>query len=172
MSTRRHLLAAAGLLAFVLASPARADPADPATFVDLYLAAWNSGHAGEVAKFFAKDAEFFDVTVGKPQTGRQNIQDNVVQPYLTAVPDLHWAHDPDKDRIVVDKDGAGVAFEWILTGTNKGNWSDGTEATGNSFKIRGLTVLRLIKEEDSTRIGYEGDYYDALGFYQQLGLME
>jgi hypothetical protein len=36
------------------------------------------------------------------------------------------------------------------------------------FKINGLTLMKL-KEG---KIIYSGDYYDAYGFYKQLGLVE
>ena len=64
-------------------------------------------------------------------------------------------------------DGA-VAFEWSFTGTNTGDWADGTKATGKSFSFVGLTIMRFT----DGKISYQGDFYDAYGFYKQLGLAQ
>jgi steroid delta-isomerase-like uncharacterized protein len=171
MSTRRLAFGAAGMLAVLAAlcwpgvgSPRAAD-ADAVALVEAYMAAWNAHDAAKAASFFAEDGVFLDATVGKPQTGPADIQANVIQSYLTAVPDLVWQRE---DEPIVDKDGAGIAFQWTISGTNTGPWSDGTEATGNPFKISGVSFMRL----KDGKIAFEGEYYDALGFYQQLGLME
>ncbi len=174
MPTRRHLIGAVGALALgatVLATqapaPARAGAgeADPMALVEAYMAAWNAHDATKAASFFAADGQFFDVAIGRTHTGPADIQANIIQNYLTAVPDLKWQRDGEP---IVAADGSGVAFQWTFSGTNTGPWSDGTEATGNPFKILGVTFMRI----RDGKIAYEGDYYDALGFYQQLGLME
>jgi steroid delta-isomerase-like uncharacterized protein len=180
MSMRHHLLRA-GLLILTSGAvwsgavwsgaiwaeggAAWAGEAETVKLVEDYMAAWNAHDAAKAAAFFAPDGEFFDAAVGKPQTGPADIQANVIQSYLTAVPDLVWEREKEP---IVDKDGAGIAFQWTFMGTNTGPWSDGTEATGNPFRISGVTFMRI----KDGKIAYEGDYYDALGFYQQLGLME
>ncbi|MBX6321471.1 MAG: nuclear transport factor 2 family protein [Rhodospirillaceae bacterium] len=171
MRTRRHLIGAALALTLGAAlaggrgAPARAAEADPLALLEGYMAAWNAHDAAKAASFFATDGQFFDVAVGKTYAGPADIQANVIQNYLTAVPDLKWQRQGEP---IVDSDGSGIAFQWTLSGTNTGPWSDGTEATGNPFEIRGVTFMRL----RDGKIVYEGDYYDALGFYQQLGLIE
>jgi steroid delta-isomerase-like uncharacterized protein len=167
MMTRRLALGAIAGLAIAAGSalPARAGDADPVALVDAYMAAWNAHDAAKAAAFFAADGTFFDATVGTPQSGPAAIEAKVIQAFMTAVPDLRWQR---QDEPIVGKDGTGIAFQWSFSGTNTGPWSDGTDATGNPFKITGVTFMRL----KDGKIAYEGDYYDALGFYQQLGLME
>ena len=60
-----------------------------------------------------------------------------------------------------------VAFEWEFSGTNTGDWGDGTSATGKSFTLTGASMFVV---QDGL-IASQSDYYDALGFYKQLGLM-
>jgi ketosteroid isomerase-like protein len=60
-----------------------------------------------------------------------------------------------------------VSFEWEFKGTNTGAWSDGTAATGKPFAITGASMFTV----RDGKIAAQSDYYDALGFYKQLGLM-
>jgi ketosteroid isomerase-like protein len=65
-------------------------------------------------------------------------------------------------------DRNGIAFQWTFEGTNTGPWSDGTKATGKHFSFHGLTLVRV----KGGKIAYQGDYYDAYGFFKQLGLAQ
>ena len=52
-------------------------------------------------------------------------RDNVIQVFMTAVPDLVWTM---KGEPVADEDT--VAFEWTFKGTNTGAWGPETPADG------------------------------------------
>jgi steroid delta-isomerase-like uncharacterized protein len=163
--TRRGLTAAALTLAALplarLASgPARAG--DALTTVEAYIAAWNAHDAAAAAGFLADDVEYYDASVGTPQMGREAARTNIIEAFLKAVPDSKWERLGDAVEA-----GDMVAFEWQFSGTNTGDWADGTKATGKSFSMRGASIVRL----KGGKIGYQGDYYDALGFYKMLGLM-
>lgn len=136
---------------------------DPLALVEAYLAAWNAHDAEAAAAFLAEDVTYYDASAGTPLQGRGDAKTYVIDAFLDAVPDAVWAM---KGEPVVQ--GNSVAFEWAFSGTNTGAWADGTEATGKSFILDGLSLFRI---EDG-QIAYQGDYYDALGFYVALGLIE
>lgn len=147
-------------LALLLAAPIRA--AEGASVVEAYMAAWNAHDAQKAASYFADNVQYYDASVGTPQVGRDAARTNVIEAFLNAAPDAKWEM---TGTPVVEANA--VAFEWVFSGTNTGDWADGTAATGKTFSFHGLSLFRL---EDG-KIVYQGDYYDALGFYKQLGLM-
>jgi len=160
---RRHVFTAASAfgLSLYLAGPVfAADPA--ATVVANYLAAWNAHDAAKAASYFADDVSYFDVSVGTPVVGKDAAKKGVIDNFINAAPDLKWEM---KGEPVVAGDK--VAFEWEFSGTNKGAWGDGTAATDKPFAFDGASVFE-IKDGLIVR---QADYYDALGFYKQLGLM-
>ena len=132
--------------------------------VDGYMTAWNAHDATQAASFLADSATYLDASVGTPQLGRENAKTNVIQAFITAAPDCQWVRDGDP---VVSPSGDAIAFEWTFSGTNTGNWSDGTKATGKAFSFKGLTLIRI----RDGKIMSQFDSYDALGFYKQIGLM-
>jgi steroid delta-isomerase-like uncharacterized protein len=132
--------------------------------VDGYMAAWNAHDAARAASYFADSGVYLDASVGTPQVGRANAQKNVIQVFITAVPDCRWTRD---GAPIVNRASDGMAFQWTFSGTNTGPWGDGTKASGKPFSIHGVTFLRL----EQGKIKWQGDYYDALGFYKQLGMM-
>jgi steroid delta-isomerase-like uncharacterized protein len=143
-----------------LAAPAFAG--DAVDVVKGYLAAWNAHDSAAAAAFFADDVSYLDASVGTPVVGRDAAKTQVIDAFLNAAPDAVWA--PKGDFVV---SGDSVAFEWTFSGTNTGAWADGTAATGKSFSFSGVTMIHV----SGDKIGYQADYYDALGFYKQLGLM-
>lgn len=158
---RRIVLGALALLAVGTAAPT-ARAADALAVVDAYMAAWNAHDPDKAAGFLAADVVYLDASVGTPQHGRDAARDNVIKAFIDAAPDCRW------ERIgepVVTSDA--IAFEWRFAGTNTGAWADGTPATGKPFAFQGVTLIRL----SDGLIAQQADYYDALGFYKQLGLM-
>ncbi len=127
-----------------------------------YLAAWNEHDATKAASFLDEDVVLFDASVGKPVNGRIEAKNNVIEAFLNAVPDLKWEATGEP---VVNNNT--VAFEWTFSGTNTGDWSDGSKASNKAFSIKGMSIFRF----NGDKIIYQGDYYDALGFYTQLGMM-
>jgi steroid delta-isomerase-like uncharacterized protein len=169
MTLRNAVLCAVALAAAACTRPTpkadigAADSTVVAT-VDGYMAAWNAHNAPGAAAFFADSGVYLDASVGTPQKGRDNAQKNVIQAFITAVPDCKWTRD---GAPIVNAAGDGVAFQWTFSGTNTGPWGDGTKASGKPFSIHGVTFMRLA----NGKIEWQGDYYDALGFYKQLGMM-
>ena len=161
MHRRGFLSTAAAILALTAAAPAFAGAAAQGV-VEAYLAAWNRHDSAAAAGYFAEDVVYYDASVGKPIQGRDAAKTGVIDNFLTAVPDAVWKM---KGAPVVQ--GGGVAFEWEFSGTNTGPWGDGTAATGKAFTLTGASVFHV---EDGA-IASQSDYYDALGFYKQLGLM-
>ena len=86
----------------------------------------------------------------------------MIDNFLTAAPDASW-----KMRGEPVVEGNRVSFEWEFSGTNTGPWGDGTPATGKPFAFTGASMFTV----RDGRITAQSDYYDALGFYKQLGLM-
>jgi len=149
------------ILALVVLLPALAS-AQAVELVDRYMAAWNAHDAAAAAQFYDDGVQYYDASTGAPVIGKSKAQSDIVQAFLTAVPDLKWTRDADAPIVGADA----VAFSWTFSGTNTGVWSDGTKATGKTFLIHGATLIRLKKG----KIVSQGDYYDAHTFYKQLGL--
>jgi steroid delta-isomerase-like uncharacterized protein len=138
-------------------------PTTPVALVDAYMAAWNRHDAARAAAYMADDVEYYDASTPAPQHGRANARQNVIQAFMTAAPDCRWTR---TGTPVMDRNG--IAFQWTFEGTNTGPWSDGTKATGKHFSFHGLTLVRV----KGGKIAYQGDYYDAYGFFKQLGLAQ
>ena len=160
----RLLSAVAGALTVALASfAASATDLQSEKVVKEYMAAWNAHDAAQAAQHMTDDVIYYDASIGEPVTGRDAAQTQVIEVFLTAVPDAKW-----EVRGTMISSAGQVAFEWVFSGTNSGPWPDGTAATGKHFDLYGASIV-LLKDG---KIGYQGDYYDALNFYRQLGLME
>ncbi|MFJ3260494.1 ester cyclase [Pseudomonas sp. NPDC086581] len=156
----RHLVRAFYLLSlFTFAGLVQAAES-PKQIVDAYMAAWNAHDAEKAAGYLAKDAEYFDVTVGAPQKGRDAARDNVIKVFVGAVPDLKWKMN---GKPIVDKDG--IAFQWTFSGINTGAWDAQTPATNKPLSFDGVSYVKV----KDGKIVYQGDYYDALGLHKQLG---
>jgi len=157
---RRNLLAAAVAAATLLFAPI-AHAADSAgDIVKAYMAAWNAHDVDKAGSFFADDVTYYDASVGTPVTGKDDATTKVVASFINAAPDCKWQM--DGEPIV---EGDRVAFQWTFSGTNTGAWGDGTAASGKPFTFSGATVMSV----KDGKIATQSDYYDALGFYKQLG---
>jgi predicted ester cyclase len=133
----------------------------PLKVVQKYMAAWNAHNANEAATSFDYDVEYFDASVGQSQFGAVPARDNVIKFFIAAFPDLQWKMEGDP---LVTKDA--IAFQWIFTGTNTGIPVDCDKPTGKPIAFRGVSMIRL----KGGKIAYQGDYYDALTFRNQVGL--
>ena len=155
---RATLLAAALLFAGVAAAfgapPERGAaprPQSVAAFLDAYLAAWNAHDAELAAGMLDEHVTYDDGRAGTTLKGRLAAQQAVIAALFSAVPDFAWRR--VAPPIVA---GESVAFQWVRTGTNTGDWSDGAKKTGKAFEVRGATILRL----HDYKILYQGDFYD------------
>lgn len=162
---RRAFLAAFGGLCIasgLAALPAHAADNAPLAVVENYLAAWNAHDAEKAASLFDDKVSYYDASVGKPTVGKAEAKTGVIDNFMTAVPDLKWVM---RGEPIVSGDR--VSFEWTFSGTNSGAWADGTKATDKPFSFDGASVFVI----ENGAIKQQSDYYDALGFYKQLGLM-
>ena len=168
---RTRGLVVAGLLilcVMVAALGASASPGAAATKATLaknltaYMGAWNAHAPARAAAFFAKNGTFLDMTVGTPVTGRQNIKTQVIAYFINANPDCTWTRDTKQTLVGKNK----ISYVWTYTGTNTQPWDPKTPATNKSFKFSGQTFIQFTA---SGQILHEYDYYDALGFYKQIG---
>lgn len=163
---RRQFLASAAIAAAFIATAPAVMPAwaqdKPQAVVEAYLAAWNAHDSAKAADHFADKVVYYDASVGKPVEGKDAAKSGVIDNFLNAVPDAVWKM---KGAPVVQDDR--VSFEWEFSGTNTGDWADGTKATGKKFSFTGASMFSV----KDGKIATQSDYYDALGFYKQLGLM-
>lgn len=135
---------------------------DAMKVVDGYVAAWNAHDSAAAAAFMADKVTYYDASVGTPVEGRDAAKKQVIDAFINAAPDAVWTR--DGDPLVF---GDSVAFEWTFSGTNTGDWADGTKATGKPFSFHGMSMFHI----EGDKIVKQSDYYDALGFFKQLGLM-
>lgn len=163
MWTRASVIRNAVILPVALAFSAGAGFAqDAVTVVKDYVAAWNAHDSAAAAAFLADSVVYYDASVGTPVEGAEAAKTQVIDAFMTAAPDAVWTM--EGEPIVA---GDSVAFEWTFAGTNTGAWADGTAATGKSFSLKGMSMFQV----EGGKIAHQSDYYDALGFYKQLGLM-
>ena len=135
-------------------------PQSVAALLDAYLAAWNAHDAERAAGMLDEHVTYDDALAGASQKGRTAAQQAVIAALFKAVPDLAWRR--VAPPIVA---GDSVAFQWVRQGTNTGDWSDGTKATGKAFEVRGSTILRL----HDYKVLYQGDYYDPAAMKRPAG---
>jgi len=162
---RRSLLAGLGsaglsIALLPLAKASAAEGKGSENIVYSYLAAWNFHSVERASRYFADDVVYFDSSVGKPVVGKAAATSDVVANFINAVPDLTWGI---RGAPIVTGDR--VAFEWEFAGTNTGAWADGTAASNKRFKFDGASVFQI----RNGLIVHQSDYYDALGFFKQLG---
>jgi steroid delta-isomerase-like uncharacterized protein len=157
---RRQFLAILSALFFIALAPAFAEDS-PQAVVEGYLAGWNAHDAAKAASYFADDVVYYDASYGKPMNGKDAAK-AVIDGFLAAVPDAKWTM---KGTPII-QDGR-VAFEWEFSGTNSGAWPDGAPASNKTFSFPGVSVFEI----KAGKISTQSDYYDALGFYKQIGLM-
>lgn len=156
------VLRAAAVPIFILAGSLPALAQDALVVVKDYMAAWNAHDSAAAAAHFTDNVSYYDASVGTPVVGRDAAKTQVVDAFLNAVPDAVWSM-VGEPAVTGDE----VAVEWTFGGTNTGAWADGTAATGKTFEIHGMSMFHVT----GGHIAYQADYYDALGFYKQLGLM-
>ena len=163
---RRHFLVTVGAAVprprgFASQASLAADSAD--AVVQAYLAAWNAHDSAKAAGYFADNVVYYDASVGKPIEGRDAAKTGVIDNFLTAVPDA-------------GVDDEGRAGRCRATGSpSSGNSPAPTPAPGPTAPPRPASISRSPAHRCSRvkdgKIVTQSDYYDALGFYKQLGLM-
>jgi steroid delta-isomerase-like uncharacterized protein len=160
-------LAACGGDAAPEATPAAAAPAKPAppppptglALVEQHLGAFNAHDIDGAGAMLHEDVLYLDATYGDAQRGRAAAIDNLISPWVRAMPDLEWVL-----RGEPIAQGDGIAYEWTLTGTNTGTFM-GIAAKNQKVHLNGMSFVRI----KDGMIVYKADYYDAATLGKQLG---
>jgi steroid delta-isomerase-like uncharacterized protein len=158
---RRQVIVIAGvfIVAAVLAAgvsfAVRSSPS-PALVIDAYIAAWNRQDAAGAAAYLAEDVVYFDASVGASVEGRQAVREQVIDNFMAAVPDGKWELTAPP---FVQGDKA--SFQWRFTGTNTGEWGNGTPPSGVLVDVEGHTSSEIV----DGKIVREADYYDPAAFF-------
>lgn len=149
-----------GPIAAAAAEPAPA-PASPAgmALVERHLAAFNAHDIDGAGAMLHEDVLYLDATFGEAQRGRMAAVDNLISPWVRAMPDLEWVL---RGEPIVQGDG--IAYEWTLTGTNTGPFM-GIEGKNQKVELQGMSFVRV----KDGQIVYKADYYDAATLGKQLG---
>jgi steroid delta-isomerase-like uncharacterized protein len=146
------------------AKPVAAKPMPPAkpaglVLVEKYLSAYNAHDIDGAGAALHDQVLYFDSTYADAFRGRAAAVDNLISPYVRAIPDLEWTL--RSEPIVA---GDGIAWEWTLTGTNTGTLM-GIPAKNQKINLKGMSFAR----NKDGKIVYLADYYDAATLNKQLG---
>ncbi|WP_440763948.1 ester cyclase [Natronorubrum sp. DTA7] len=120
---------------------------------------WTEGNLELIDELFADDFVLHDpATDGEPR-GRDDYRE-YVETYRAAFPDVEY----EVESIVAETDVA--ALRYTARGTHEGEFA-GVEPTGERVTVSGMEQYRI---EDG-RIVEMWTSYDALGLFQQLGVV-
>lgn len=137
-----------------------ADAAASRAVLDAWLEAMNRHDEAAAAALLADDAQVFDALLANVHRGREDARREVIAMYLRAVPDGQWNL---RGEPVVSPDG--FSYEWVLTGTNQGNWTNYLRGRGQAINFKGATFVRLREG----RIAYQATYFDTNALGAQAG---
>jgi len=145
-------------------APVAAKPVPPpkpegVAIVEQHLAAYNAHDIEGAAALLHDQVLYFDATYADAFRGRTAAVDNLISPYIRAIPDLEWTL-----RSEPIASGDGIAYEWTLTGTNTGTLM-GIPAKNQKINLKGMSFVRI----KDGKIIYKADYYDAATLNKQLG---
>ena len=127
------------------------------SYQELYAA--SSLHQLEkIDAIFTSDAAYEDVAAGQVHRGKEEIKQLLRAAYAWA-PDLEATM---KSLIVADDC---AATEWLSEGIQTGPIGDDLPASGNSFRLRGASILTF----RNGKIASVTEYYDMATFLTQLG---
>lgn len=133
---------------------------DPETLVRLgCIEGLNQGSPEETKQYYTEDATYRSTGLEGGGDVDQLIAD--AQTWQQAFSEF----EADITETVVDDDGDGITFEYVVRGTHTGEIAD-IPATGKSFEAKGVGYAEL---ED----GLIDEYtlvFDRLGMFQQLGV--
>ena len=124
---------------------------------DMYVDAWNSHDSEKVKSLSVKNFERY--ANGIKEANTQDEYAAIMDGNFKATPNLKF----DISNVFA-KDGK-IYHQWTGYGTNTGEFM-GNPATGNSFKIHGLTITSYNDEGLLTR---DDSYYSPLDLFSQLG---
>jgi len=131
--------------------------------LDKYILAWNEHDIKKIDNFYADDVIWYDLSYDYTTKGKKKVSKAITDAFLGYVPDMYWGKSGD-----VFISGNTITYEWVYGGTFNGEY-DGIPIHNKKFEIKGLSTTTIDKEG---KIISHKDYYDLLGFKQQLGLIE
>jgi steroid delta-isomerase-like uncharacterized protein len=118
---------------------------------------WNDGDEAAIDRYIAADARGNDPDFG---AGREAFRRQWRQ-WHAGFPDIHF----EVVDVIAERDR--VLTRWVLTGTHTGEYM-GLAPTGRRVEVHGMS-LDIIADGMIVE-GFDG--WDALGFRQQLGMIE
>ncbi len=134
------------------------EAANKATMAGLYEV-FNTGDLANVDSLMITDVIEHQMMPGIEATGSEAFR-QIVQQMREAFPDLRMV----ADEMVAE--GNFVATRFTMSGTNTGTFM-GSPATGRSFEVSGLDLVRFESGKAAEHWGYQDD----MSFMVQLGMM-
>lgn len=131
---------------------------------DRALEAWNNRDVEAILALLTDDVAWTEAALVEPAHGKAEVAAHLKETFR-AFPDLHFA--AEEYHVFPDAEQQAVAVEWVMTATMTGPLEGGVPPTGRPVRISGTVVSRM---RDGLVHDYV-NYYDALGFMQQLGLL-
>ena len=127
-----------------------------------FLAAWSKDDPEALVVLCSEDCVYEDVTVAAVARSAEELRDLHAM-FRTALPDLTFT------SAGVSPCDNGVTVEWVVTGTHTGNVPGMPPATNKAAEVRGVSVIDL---DANGLISGCRDYWDAVTWFRQIGLME
>lgn len=124
-----------------------------------WVDAENSQDVDKFTSFYADDCVWEDVALGLVNRGKKEVK-AYFKTMFVAVPDLRF----EVQSVFVEGDW-GVC-EWLMTGTQAGDFPGLPSAVGKSFSVRGVSVIQL----QNGKISRNSDYWNMATLLQQVGL--
>lgn len=124
-----------------------------------WVEAENSQDVDRFASFYTDDCVWEDVALGLVNRGKKEVR-AYFKAMFVAVPDLRF----EVQSVLVERDW-GVC-EWLMTGTQAGDFPGMPSAVGKSFSVRGVSVIQL----QNGKISRNSDYWNMATLLQQVGL--
>ena len=122
-----------------------------------WAAAWSSGDIERVMRGYAEDVVYEDVVLDVVFNGKDEFR-TFVQTMYAFAPDLKL------DIISEVVSGDSAAFEWTMSGTQRGDLGD-MVAAGKTFSVRGMSRAAFHGDLFSSCI----DYWDMVTVRKALG---
>ena len=126
--------------------------------VGRYIDAWNVRDANAIVQSFHSDGTYEDPVTAKPIAGSAIAE--YAQSLWSAFPDLHFTMGN-----VMGGDDEFLAFQWQMTGTNKGAFQ-GLPPTNRTICTEGADFIRV----EGDKIRSVRGYFDSRAVPLQLGL--
>ena len=130
------------------------------TWMQDYLAAWNSHDGSKVAAYMAADATYEDLALGQMHEGKAAIEAFVNEAE-------QFSKDYSFISVSEQSSGDSYAFEWEMVGTNTGE-AGGLPATNKPYRIRGVSVGVL---DGNGKIKANRDYWNMADYLMQVGIL-